>query len=132
MAALTSLTPIKDKIKHAKAIRAKLHVRLECNGSPYLLGRLIASWRYTGGSTPLFHNQTEIPLVAITQHSTLMNVKVDPSSRSSSEMSLPFLHMAGVHLLDAETPPDRFEVLVLNPVRTNSPTEFVADRKSVV
>lgn len=102
-----------------QALRARLHVRIEFNGTPYVYGRLMATWRHTGGCTGDFTNANEQPILTMSQRSTMYHTKIDPSARSAVEMTLPFYHMAGMYAKDDATPPDNFEVCVLDTLKYN-------------
>lgn len=130
MRTLLNLPQVANKLSNVQGIRARLHIRIETSGTPYVFGRILANWLHTGGENALFENVSEIPIVSMTQRSCLYHTMIDPSSRDSVEMSLPFVHLSGLHMLRTDANYDSFGLHVLNPLKYNGPS--VATNPTIV
>lgn len=106
---------VANRLKNYSSIRLKLHVRLEVNGTPYHSGRLMCSWMHSGGRSEGNSFSTCARSMTLRQRSTLMNVKLDPTSKSAYELELPFASPFGyINLYDSTSYYDTFRVEVLN------------------
>lgn len=108
-------TSVANRLKNYSSIRLKLHVRLEVNGTPYHCGRLMCTWMHSGGRSDGNSFNTCGNSRTLRQRSTLMNVKLDPTSKSAYELELPFASPYGyINLYDSSSYYDTFRVEVLN------------------
>lgn len=117
--ALLSITYLQSTAGRYTAYRGNLNVRIDINGSPYHAGRAIAAWGCSGTST-LSEGlapspNSNIPLLSVSQYSTLPNVWINPSSVCSYSLQIPFRHIFGAaRKIDTW---EKLHVVVVNPLK---------------
>nr|ASG92531.1 putative structural protein [Picornavirales N_OV_137] len=75
------------KIANFKLLRGDLHMKIVINGSPFLFGRLMAYYNPLPGVDDFLPENNASNLTRISQR---MHVKINPSTSSGAEMTLPF------------------------------------------
>lgn len=84
------------KIANFKLLRGDLHLKIVINGSPFLFGRLMAYYNPLSAVDDFLPDNTSSNLTRISQR---MHVKINPSTSSGAEMTLPFFwHYNTLHI----------------------------------